>query len=98
MLPKNKCIEEKFLAQTSLISEPWEESQVIGVTEGQRKGWTSVFAALKAKGPELCELYRHINLSNPVNSIHKEQEEQIQSKQRKTNTGKQLTARWQTAA
>lgn len=79
--------------RSSLMSS----AQVIGVTEGQRKGWTSIFAALKAKGPELCELYRLINLSNPVNPIHKEQEEQIQSKQRKTNTGKQLTAQWQTA-
>lgn len=50
-------------------------AQVIGVTKGQRRGWTSVFAALKTKGPELCELDKLINLSNPVNRIHEEQEE-----------------------
>lgn len=47
-------------------------AQVIGDTEGQRRGWTSVLAAPKTKGPQLCELYRLINLSNPVNPILEE--------------------------
>lgn len=50
-------------------------AQVIGDTEGQRRGWTGVLAAPKTKGPQLCELYRLINLSNPVNPILEEQEE-----------------------